>query len=494
MQLKTLLENITLNNTKPIPDCEIYGIAYDSRQVQEGYLFICIKGLNTDGHLYAQEAVQRGARAVLGEEVLSLPPEIIMVQTENTRAVLPVLASNYYGNPSRQLKLIGVTGTNGKTTVTHIIKAILEEAGYKVGIIGTLYASVGLYLRDMGHTTPESIEIEQFLSECVKQNAHFVIMEVSSHALAMQRVEELSFHSAVYTNLTQDHLDFHHDMTAYKEAKLSLFKKLAGQPNAYGIVNADDEYGGDFLKGSPVTAYTYGMTKKAAVKADKVQYSMRGTIFTVNLGQENITIEMKLIGRFNVYNALAAIAVAWQEGIDAHTIKKALGKMKGVAGRFEQVDCGQDYTVIVDYAHTPDGLENILTAAREIAKNKIITVFGCGGGRDRGKRPLMGGIAAKHSDFTIITTDNPRHEEPESIIAEIMPGMGNIADSSFMVIIDRYEAIRQAVKLAEKNDMVIIAGKGHETYQLVKEQVLDFDDRKVAAALIKERLVHEAHP
>jgi UDP-N-acetylmuramoyl-L-alanyl-D-glutamate--2,6-diaminopimelate ligase len=366
-----------------------------------------------------------------------------------------------------------------------MIKGILEEAGYKTGIIGTLYASIGAEKKEQKHTTPEAPEIEAFLKECLEQEADYVVMEVSSHALALNRVGQLIYHSAIFTNLTQDHLDFHQDMEKYKNAKIELFKMLERPKGAFGIVNADDTYRDDFIGGTQVKSYTFGFSEAAEIKALKVEATMNGTKLSVQRGPETLDLQMSFIGSFNVYNALAAIAFAWQEGIKPEIIKNALAKMTGVAGRFETVDCGQDFVVVVDYAHTPDGLRNILKTAREITLGRIITVFGCGGDRDREKRPLMGEIAAEYSDFTIITTDNPRHEEPESIIADIVPGVEKIINSRYAIIVDRYEAIHHAISLAKKNDMVILAGKGHETYQLVQDQRISFDDRLVAAELIK---------
>ena len=490
MKLSLLLKNIAYQSLRPIPDCDISGIAYDSRRVRAGYLFVCIKGLKTDGHFFVQEAIKNGAIAVLCENYPEIQTHITMIRTENTRGALAALAANFYGNPSNYLKLIGVTGTNGKTSVAYMIKAILDEAGYKVGIMGTLSAAIDSEVRELGHTTPESLEIEEFLADCVQRNADFVVMEVSSHALALQRVKELNFHCAIFTNLTQDHLDFHHNMTAYRDSKLELFQLLANKPGAFGVINADDDYSGDFINSCPVPVYTYGLSKDATVKADITENTLRGVKFVASRGEEKLNIQMSLIGGFSVYNSLAAITFAYQEGVKAEIIKKSLRKLRGVTGRFEQVDCGQEFTVIVDYAHTPDGLQNVLLVAREIVEKRIITVFGCGGDRDRGKRPLMGQIAARNSDFIIVTTDNPRSEEPEDIIADIVPGIETVPNSRYAIIVDRYEAIRHAINLAKKNDMVIITGKGHETYQLVKDQILEFDDRKVASALIKERAAH----
>jgi UDP-N-acetylmuramoyl-L-alanyl-D-glutamate--2,6-diaminopimelate ligase len=309
-------------------------------------------------------------------------------------------------------------------------------------------------------------------------------MEVSSHALDLGRVEQIYFDAAVFTNLTQDHLDYHHNMDLYKESKLKLFQQLGEGTGQFAIINADDPYAADFIQASS-QSYTYAVNQAADVRAIELNSNLKGSHFKVVTQAEAFTINMKLIGLFSVYNALAAICFALQEGVDSATIKSALEKVTGVAGRFEQVDCGQDFTVVVDYAHTPDGLENILQTGRQIVQNRLITVFGCGGDRDRTKRPLMGKIAAEWSDFCIVTSDNPRSEEPEAIIDDIMPGLKAVENSHYAKIVDRRDAIEHAIRLARPGDLVIIAGKGHETYQLIKDKVLDFDDRQVAREILK---------
>jgi UDP-N-acetylmuramoyl-L-alanyl-D-glutamate--2,6-diaminopimelate ligase len=301
-------------------------------------------------------------------------------------------------------------------------------------------------------------------------------------------VDQLQFYCAVFTNLTQDHLDYHGSMESYKESKLKLFGKLNPGQGQFAVINADDPAAGDFIRANTGDCITYGIGNEAMVQAVDIRFSLKGSHFSVLYQGDRFDIDMKLIGRFSIYNALAAIAFALKEGISSDVIAAALNKVAGVAGRFEQVDCGQDFTVIVDYAHTPDGLENILKTAREILQNRLITVFGCGGDRDRTKRPQMGRIAAQYSDFCIVTSDNPRSEEPEAIIDDIIPGLEEVENSHYAKIIDRREAIHQAICLAKKGDLIIIAGKGHETYQLVKDQVLDFDDRLVAAEFLKGKM------
>lgn len=484
MRLSKVLEGVGCSMRGVPGDPEISGVAYDSRQVKPGFLFVCISGFKTDGHLFINDAVEKGAVAIVAEKETS-ECNLPIVLCENTRHALALVAGNFYEHPSRSMRLIGVTGTNGKTTTTHLIKAILEEAGKKTGILGTLYARVGDKSFDLGHTTPEAPDIESFLRVCQEQHADYVVMEVSSHALVLNRVDALNFNVAVFTNLTQDHLDLHETMEAYRDAKLKLFENIEKSFGNFSIINGDDEYGPVFIAQAGGIPISYGIDKKARTMAKDVRVTLKGSSFAVVHSEGSFNVEMKLIGLFSVYNALAAIAFALTEGIAVEIIQSALARVNGVPGRFEQVQCGQDFTVVVDYAHTPDGLENILKTARGILESRLITVFGCGGDRDRGKRPLMGEIAARFSDFTIVTSDNPRSEEPQDIINDIVPGVEKVKDSRYAIIVDRREAIRHAIHLARPGDLVVIAGKGHETYQLIKGQVYDFDDRLVATEFLK---------
>lgn len=469
-------------------DIDITGICYDSRQAGPGSLFVCIAGLKTDGHLFAKQAVNNGAVAVLAEKEIELDKKVNLLIAENTRNGLAVVSDNYYNHPSRNLRVIGVTGTNGKTTTTHIIKAILEEQACKTGIMGTLYARLGDRSRQYGHTTPESTDIQEFFHFLAANQAQYAVMEISSHALELHRVDNIDFDIAIFTNLTQDHLDYHGSMERYREAKLKLFKMITKDSGKFCLINADDPSASQFIQACRAPHYTYGMHSSADFRAVNIHSTLKGTKFSVESKSGNFDIEMRLIGGFSVYNALAAIAFARSEQIPIQIIQKALLKLAGVPGRFEQVDLGQNYTVVVDYAHTPDGLENILQTARDLAENRLITVFGCGGDRDRSKRPLMGAIAGKYSDFCIVTSDNPRTEDPQTIIDDILPGLNLIDTARYAVVPDRREAINHAIHMARPGDLVIIAGKGHETYQLIKGQVLDFDDRTVAAEFIKEKV------
>lgn len=485
MRLDALLKGIEYNVIAGDTGVDINGIAYDSRQVKPGYLFICISGFKTDGHLYIEQAVKNGAAAVLVERSVDSFKDTTIIMTANSRRAISAAAANFYSQPTHDLHVIGVTGTNGKTTTTHLIRAILEEAGLKTSIMGTLYARVDDKTMDFGHTTPEALEIESFMRTSLDSGARYAVMEVSSHALDLYRVDGIHFNVAVFTNLTQDHLDYHTSMENYKAAKQKLFAMIPPKEGNLAVVNADDSYAQDFIRAAKTSVITYAINHDSDVKAVNVKSSLKGSSFTVRYKDATFNIKMKLIGLFSVYNALAAIAVALGEGVSPAIIKKVLQKVEGVPGRFEQVDVGQDFTVVVDYAHTPDGLENILRTGRELTENRLITVFGCGGDRDRSKRPLMGEIAASHSDFCVVTSDNPRSEDPEAIINDIVPGLDKVKDSRYAIISDRREAIRHAIYLARKGDLVIIAGKGHETYQLVKDKVLDFDDKKVAIEVLK---------
>nr|WP_277998830.1 UDP-N-acetylmuramoyl-L-alanyl-D-glutamate--2,6-diaminopimelate ligase [Moorella sulfitireducens] len=466
-------------------DQQVYltGLHYDSRQVKPGFLFVAIKGFKTNGHLYIKDALNRGAVAVVLEEEVSLPAGVAWVRVGDSRRALGILAARFYGYPSRRLRLIGVTGTNGKTTTTHLIQAALEGAGRPTGLLGTIANRLGHQVLPATHTTPESLDLQALLHQLVNLGAMEVVMEVSSHALALHRVEGAEFDAAVFTNLTQDHLDFHRDMEDYFQAKARLFAALdqgVKRGPKYAVINGDDPYSTPLRTLTPVTVITYGCGPECQVRARDINLTANGATCRVIWPGGEAGLNLQLTGRFNIYNALAAFTVAWQEGVDPATIVKTLGEVRGVPGRLEQVRQGQPFTVVVDYAHTPDGLENVLRAARQVTRGHLIVVFGCGGNRDRGKRPLMGNVAARLSDYCIITSDNPRDEDPEAIIAEILPGVKEVPGARYQVVADRRRAIAAALARAGRGDMVVIAGKGHETYQIVRGQILPFDDRQVA--------------
>lgn len=471
-------------------DRQVLGVAYDSRQVAPGFLFVAIKGFKTDGHLYVSEAIKRGAVAVVLQDEVQVPPGVFRVFTRDTRKILPQLAARFYDYPARKMKVVGVTGTNGKTTTTNLVDAIFREHGLVTGLVGTIHNRIGNRVLEVEHTTPESSDLQRLLAEMVREGVQAVTMEVSSHALALHRVDACEFDLAIFTNLTQDHLDFHGNMEAYLRAKGLLFAGLGREAKKAGpkraLVNLDDPAADAIIKMCPVPIMTYGVTRPADVTARQVQVTAKGVSFTMVHGESSTDLNLKLTGQFNVYNALAAAAAGIASGISMPVIKRALEGVPGVPGRFELVDRGQGFAVIVDYAHTPDGLENVLNTAREITSGRLITVFGCGGDRDRTKRPVMGELAARLSDLAVVTSDNPRTEEPLAIILDIMVGVQRVTGASYLVEPDRRKAIGQAIQMAAAGDVVLIAGKGHEDYQIVGTKRYHFDDREEAASQLEQ--------
>ncbi|CUS98537.1 UDP-N-acetylmuramoyl-L-alanyl-D-glutamate--2,6-diaminopimelate ligase [Candidatus Chrysopegis kryptomonas] len=494
MKLKELLKHIKVVKFLGDEDVEIKGIVYDSREVDEGDLFVAIKGLNVDGHRFIPEAVLAGAVAVVLEndglidDNYFVERGVAKVVVNDSRKALALLSSAFYEFPSKKLKLVGVTGTNGKTTTTHLIKSILETAGLKTGLIGTINYVIGDEIIPAGQTTPESLEINRFLKKMVDNGFGACVMEVSSHALALDRVYGLEFDVGVFTNLTQDHLDFHRTFEAYFQAKKILFDSL--NQNAYAIYNVDDQYGERIVSDTRASKLSYGKSDKADVKVKDVKLSFNGTSLIVQTPTEkSLEINSKLIGEFNVYNILSAVAVGYVLGVEYEDIKNGIEKVENVKGRFEKIISPDDYTVIIDYAHTPDALEKcidtILRLKKEAGGGKLITVFGCGGDRDKTKRPIMGRISTEKSDITIITSDNPRFEDPEKIISDIVEGVKK--DSVYYVFVDRKEAIERALEMAQKGDIVLIAGKGHEEYQVIGDVKVPFSDRQVVMEFFKTK-------
>ena len=465
---------------------ELAGIAYDSRKVGQGYLFVAIPGLQTDGYKYIGDAVAAGAIAVVAErQPVDLPPGVALILTENSRLLLGRLAATYYGHPEQELRLIGVTGTNGKTTTAYLIKFLLESRGIRTGLIGTVHNKAGQKILPASHTTPESLELFELFALMRAEGCRAVVMEVSSHALSQGRTECCDFSGAVFTNLTQDHLDYHGSLDEYRACKTRLFAALKHSVHkpSYSIVNADDPSVEAFVAASAVPVWRFGSGKTADLRLTGYQIGLFGSSFSLQYKGEAYEVSMPLIGKFNIYNALAALTCGLAEGIDMPECVRALQRAPQVPGRFELVQAGQDFTVVVDYAHTPDGLENMLKAARELNPRRLISIFGCGGNRDSGKRPLMGRIGAANSDMAVITTDNPRFEDPLDIIAQIEEGAKE-AKSSYFVEPDRAKAIEKAIDLAEPGSIVVIAGKGHEDYQIVQGVKHHFDDREQAHAAI----------
>jgi len=489
--LADLISNLKNKRVAGPENVDIKGMTYDSRHVEPGDLFFCLPGAKADGHDFATQALARGAAAFVVERELPLEgaTQIIVADSRKTMAAL---AAIFYGHPARQLRMIGVTGTNGKTTTTYLIKAILEKAGLGVGLIGTIQSLIGERVIPVRNTTPESLDLQHLLRRMVDAKLEYAVMEVSSHALSIGRVAGCEYDTAVFTNLTRDHLDFHRTFDNYAAAKALLFAGLGKNAHKQGaktaVINLDDDYGTFMAGQTTVSVLTYGVERDGMIRAENVQVTARGTSFTAVTPRGEIELRLKITGMFNVYNVLAAIGAALAEGIAPETIKMALEEFNSVAGRFELVEAGQDFAVVVDYAHTPDGLENILQTAKKFVQGKIIVVFGCGGDRDRTKRPIMGALAARYADFTVITSDNPRSEEPVSIMREIEKGLKEegIRSDQYIMIADRTEAIRAAINRAQTDDIVLIAGKGHETYQILKERTIPYDDREVARGILKE--------
>lgn len=485
MKLETLIENLHYEELINFEDVEITGISYNSKTTKSGDIFACLVGEHSDGHEYFKSAVECGARAFFVEK--ELDTHLPQVVVKSTKRQIADIANKFYGYPSKSLNLIGVTGTNGKTTVTHLIQKICEaknrESGEKCALIGTLgykLSSDDEY-KEAKHTTPQAPELQSLLSRIKQKKIKNVVMEVSSHSLEQNRVGGCVFKGAVLTNLTQDHLDYHITMDNYFEAKTILFKGL--KPGSFAVINADDEYAKRFLDVIPkgIKVLTYGIKNPADIMAKNIDFELSGAKFTCetkNFGTKPVKLNMN--GMFSVYNVLAAIATGLSMGIGLDLCIKPLESTKGVAGRFEVV--AKNPLVIVDYAHTPDGLENVLMAAREITPktSKLICLFGCGGDRDSTKRPKMGAIAERLSDKIVITSDNPRSEDPQQIITDVLSGLKSINTQKVFVEADRGKAIELLKTICDKNDVVVIAGKGHETYQILKEKTIHFDDREQA--------------
>ena len=466
----------------------ITGVSSDSRQVTPGDVFVAIRGFEADGHAFIDSAVANGAVAVVLEDEAFRPRgagSVASIRVPSSRRAVAILADEFYDHPSADLTLIGVTGTNGKTTTTLLIESILNSAGFSSGVIGTLGRGIGGRWQAADRTTPDAIELQGLLAEMRGAGITHVAMEVSSHALDLDRVYKCRFGAAVFTNLTQDHLDYHSGLDEYTRAKLELFTTYADFSDAsrpmVGAVNVDDPVGEQVAKEARCRVITYGANGASQVRARSVSISADGVSFTLLANGESARVDLHLTGHFNVHNALGAAASCWGLGIDLETIVAGLGSLEAVPGRFERVTDGQDYAVIVDYAHTPNALENVLSAGRALSPTRLICVMGGGGDRDRGKRPKMGKAASDKADFTIVTSDNPRTEDPLAIIEDIAGGM---TQGTYAVEPDRRQAIFRAVEMCEPGDMVIVAGKGHETYQEFDGRRIDFDDRIVARQAI----------
>ena len=459
-------------------DTEITDITINSREVRKGSVFICITGQNLDGHSFAESAAENGAAAIVAEKAVDCGVPVILC--DNTKIEMAKIASKFYNEPEKKLKLIGITGTNGKTTVSFIIKKVLETAGKRVGVIGTNEFFVGeepVGIKSSTPTTPNSIELRKIFSKMLEMGAEYVVMEVTSHALDLHRVYGLEFEAGVFTNLTQDHLDYHKTMENYFAAKAKLFDMCKT-----GVINIDNSYGERLAGSAPCRILSVG-TKNAGITARNIETDDKGVRFEADYEGKSYSIELGISGMFSVYNALCAMGACIALGIDAEAAKKGIGLADGVKGRLERVPVDTDYTVIIDYAHTPDGLENVLNAINSFKKGRLISVFGCGGDRDATKRPIMGDIGTRLSDIAVITSDNPRTEDPEKIIKDILAG---VKKGRYEVITDRRKAIEYALSTAEKNDIVLLAGKGQETYQILGREKIHFDEREIVRDFLEK--------
>jgi len=490
MLLKTLLAAVSTRGITGPADRNVEGIAYDSRRVQRNSLFVALRGEKSDGHQFLDQAVEKGASVIVTERE-EKNARATCVQVENARVALADLAATFYERPTRKLKMAAVTGTNGKTTTTFLIRHICEKAGMRCGLIGTVRYEIAGRILPAVRTTPEALEVQELLAQMVNAGCKAAAMEVSSHALAQERTRGLEWDTAVFTNLTQDHLDFHGTMERYFESKLGLFTDLAtqqGKKKPVAVVNIDDRYGERLIerldKSFPVV--TYGMGARAEFRASNYRPEFAGTSYQLDARGKSYLVRLPLIGRFNVANSLAALAAANSLGIGLRDAILSLGKSPQVPGRLEAVPAKRQFQVFVDYAHTPDALLNVLKTLRELSPRRLILVFGCGGDRDRQKRPLMGSAADQNADFSIITSDNPRKEDPDAILAEVEKGFRS---DRYEKITDRAQAIARAIALAEPRDIVLIAGKGHETYQEFADNTIPFDDIQVARRALENNPV-----
>lgn len=482
MKLSELLLNYKYDILYGDVSCDVINIAYDSRKVKENYLFICIEGYKTDGHSYASIAVENGSNVLIVQKEINIEKYNnlkAIIKVEDTRECFAYISSIFFGLPSKDFYMVGVTGTKGKTTTTYMIKSIFEKYNEKVGLVGTIRNMIGNEILPTDKTTPESYDLQNLFVEMKSKSINSVVMEVSSHALDLYRVGFINYDIGIFTNLSRDHLDFHHNFENYLNAKIKLFNQ-----SKIGLVNIDNEYGEEVVKRAKCKVYTMGINKDSDIMAYDIVEKRESVEFKVRSIWGNSSFKINVPGRFMVYNALASIATALIRGIEFNYIKEALSNIS-VPGRAELVDIKKDYSIIIDYSHTPDSLENILKTMKDFVKGKLICVFGCGGDRDKTKRPIMGEISAKLADFTIITSDNPRTEDPDSIINEIEIGVKNNT-KNYVKITDRRLAIKHSMMIAKKDDIVILAGKGHETYQIFKDKTIHFDEREVIFELLTE--------
>ncbi|RPJ10994.1 MAG: UDP-N-acetylmuramoyl-L-alanyl-D-glutamate--2,6-diaminopimelate ligase [Deltaproteobacteria bacterium] len=516
MKLTKILEGVEIESITGDTEKEIKGIAYHSKQVRKGFLFSAIRGLAVDGHLFVDEAIEQGASAVILERARETGVTTVLVP--NSRKALARASANYYGDPSSQVTLIGITGTNGKTTTAYLLESILKAAGFRVGVIGTINTRYGRKETPSPNTTPESLDLQRILREMAGEGVTHAIMEVSSHGLDLDRVFACHFDGAAFTNFTSDHLDYHHTLEDYFKGKRKLFSEVLAKSRKarrFAVTNDDDPKGEAMVEGIDVPILRYGLNSSSPISADQVRSTFEGLSCRIRTPKGAFSIQSKLIGRYNLYNILAAVATGMGIGLPLSMLKTGVEALAGVSGRFEKIENPRGIHIVVDYAHTQDALERILLGLRSIlsgrngegeasdkreGERKIITVFGCGGDRDRTKRPLMGEVAGRYSDLSVLTSDNPRTEDPLAIMKEVEAGLKSLclnewsrngmrswrAERGYLSIPDRREAIRMAIRLAQPSDIVLIAGKGHEDYQIIGKEKFPFDDRVEARKALEE--------
>ncbi|MEG2353644.1 MAG: UDP-N-acetylmuramoyl-L-alanyl-D-glutamate--2,6-diaminopimelate ligase [Clostridium sp.] len=477
MKLSKILKEVDYSLIQGTLDIDIMDIHYNSKLVKDKSIFICMSGAKLDGHIYIDSAIENGANTIIVErEIEGLDKNITVIKVKDTKIILPIISKNFYDDPSSKFKLIGITGTNGKTTVSKFIDIVLKNLGHKVGVIGTIGTTMDNEDIDLGITkltTPQSKDLQHIFNIMYEKGAHDVIMECSSMGIEMHRVDKCDFDIAVFTNLTQDHLDDHKTMENYKNAKLKLFYMCKKS-----VINIDDEFGGEIIGKIDTPYFTYAIDREADLRATDINITSKGVRFKIILKGTKREVYLKIPGKFSIYNALATIGTCYNLGYDIDSIIEGICKIEGVKGRFQLVSNSKGCTTIVDYAHTPDALENVIKTAKEFARGKVITVFGCGGNRDKTKRPIMAYIASINSDFLVITSDNPRDEDPEEILNDVESGISS-GNKNYIKITDRREAIHYAMDIAKVNDIIIIAGKGHENYQIINGKTHHFDDVEV---------------
>ena len=487
MQLKALIKSVGLLLPKGFQDFEVKGITSDSRKVQDRFIFVAVKGRDFDGHSFIKQAIQQGAKAVVdsvGSSQSTVEEYVAYLKVADTRRALAELVAHFYGQPSMNLKVVGITGTNGKTTVSYLIEAILKSAQFNPAVIGTINYRFKDRILNASNTTPGSEQLQSLLVHMQKDKVDYVIIEVSSHALDQARVEAVRFSTAIFTNLTRDHLDYHGNLNSYFVAKSRLFTRLSR--DSFAILNMDDTHTPKLLKLTKARIVTYGLGNRADISAQDISFSLKGSEFLLRLshssrkiitvGSSQLKMKTPLIGKHNLYNILAAVTFGLTQRIDPDIISQAVGSFAGVPGRLERIPTKSNFSVFVDYAHTEDALRNVIMSLRPLCKGRLCVVFGCGGSRDKSKRPKMGRVVSELADAVIVTTDNPRNEEPEEIVNDIVAGINK---QNFRKIINREEAIKEALSFAGKNDIILIAGKGHEDHQIFKDRTIRFDDREV---------------